>query len=181
MFGVGYLCPTLSLSLGVRLLCLRGMVVKRIISQYVLLHMWRAHLNQTRGMRRLQNVRCDGLANDDLGAARPRSKASIPIDWGTTSTLSNKYILVCRCARERPPHPPALGAGAEQIRAAPHGAAAERDTTPHPHTHTYTHIHTHKLIHTHTHTHSHTHTHTHVPTHTHIYTYTHIRLYSRQW
>jgi hypothetical protein len=33
VFGVGYLCPTLSLSMGVRLLGLRGMVVKRIVVQ----------------------------------------------------------------------------------------------------------------------------------------------------
>ena len=48
-FGVGYLCPTLCLSLGVRLLCHRGMVVERIVSQQVLLHIWRAHLNQSGG------------------------------------------------------------------------------------------------------------------------------------
>ena len=35
VFGVGYLCSTLSLSLGVRRLCLRGMVVKRnMFSKY---------------------------------------------------------------------------------------------------------------------------------------------------
>jgi hypothetical protein len=67
VFGVGYLCLTLSLSLGVRLLCIRGMVVKRIVSQSVLLHMWRAHLKQTRGLQRLFNVRCDDLADNDLG------------------------------------------------------------------------------------------------------------------
>jgi hypothetical protein len=45
--GVRYICPTLSLSLGVRLLCLRGMVVKRIVVQYILLHMWRASSPQS--------------------------------------------------------------------------------------------------------------------------------------
>jgi hypothetical protein len=67
VFGVGYLSLTLPLSLGVRLLCFRGMVVKRIVSQYVLLHVWRAHLIQTGGMQRLYNVRCDDLADNRLG------------------------------------------------------------------------------------------------------------------
>ena len=68
VLGFGYLCPSPSLPLGVRLLCLRGMVVKRIVSQYVLPHMWRAHLNQTGGLQGLCNVSCDDLADNDLGA-----------------------------------------------------------------------------------------------------------------
>ena len=68
VLGFGYLCPIPSLPLGVRLLCLLGMVVKRIVSQYVLPHMWRAHLNQTGGLQGLCNVSCDDLAENDLGA-----------------------------------------------------------------------------------------------------------------
>ena len=67
VLGFGYLCPSPSLPLGVRLLCLRGMVVKRIVSQYVLPHMWRAHLNQTGGLQGFCDVSCENLADNDLG------------------------------------------------------------------------------------------------------------------
>ena len=69
VFGTGYLCPTLSLSLGVRLLCHRGMGRELYFSKCYCTsgEFTSIKLVVCKG---LYNVRCDDLVGNDLG---PRS------------------------------------------------------------------------------------------------------------